>query len=98
MICPATQYTRYREDCQKLAQFVQRIEAFITETEDETDMTGPGWKKAFSVSCIPHRSSNMSILRVGYCALQQAVVPAIRCLTMSLMHVQVYAMLCDTLA
>jgi hypothetical protein len=41
---------RFREDCDKLAQFVRKIEAFIMQTEDEADMTGPGWQAAFSVS------------------------------------------------
>jgi hypothetical protein len=41
---------RFRKDCELLAGFVHRIEHFITETEDDTDMTGPGWEAAFSVS------------------------------------------------
>jgi len=44
---------RFREDCRKLAYFVSRIEALITETEDETDMTAPGWEETFSVSLGP---------------------------------------------
>ncbi len=42
---------RFRQDCEKLATFVRKIEAFIMQTEDESDMTGPGWQAAFSVSC-----------------------------------------------
>jgi hypothetical protein len=41
---------RFRKDCELLAGFVHRIEHFITETEDDTDLTGPGWEAAFSVS------------------------------------------------
>lgn len=40
---------RYRKDCEKLARFVHRIEAFITETEDDADMTAPAWQAAFEV-------------------------------------------------
>jgi hypothetical protein len=40
---------RYRDDCKKLAHFVHRVESFLMETEDEADMSGPGWQAAFSV-------------------------------------------------
>lgn len=40
---------RFRSDCEKLASFVQRIERFLMETEDDADMTAPGWEAAFSV-------------------------------------------------
>lgn len=43
---------RFREDCEKLAHFVHRIESFITETEDDADMSGPGWEAAFSVGLL----------------------------------------------
>lgn len=44
----------YRDDCKKLAHFVHRVEAFLMETEEEADMSGPGWQAAFSVSnCYP---------------------------------------------
>ncbi|WIA39971.1 hypothetical protein OEZ86_013401 [Tetradesmus obliquus] len=39
---------RYRDDCKKLAHFVHRVEAFLMETEEEADMSGPGWQAAFS--------------------------------------------------
>jgi hypothetical protein len=39
----------YRDDCKKLAHFVHRVESFLMETEDEADMSGPGWQAAFSV-------------------------------------------------
>lgn len=40
---------------------MQRIEAFLMETEDDADMTAPGWEAAFSVRMVlrhrrrPHR-------------------------------------------
>lgn len=42
--------SRFREDCKKLAYFVHRVEAFLMETEEEADMTQPGWQAAFAVS------------------------------------------------
>jgi hypothetical protein len=47
----------FRDDCKELALFVTRIEGFLLETEDDEDMTGPGWQAAFSVS---HSSSSSS--------------------------------------
>eukprot|EP00879_Flechtneria_rotunda_P014696 GHRR01015357.1.p1 GENE.GHRR01015357.1~~GHRR01015357.1.p1 ORF type:complete len:292 (+),score=92.48 GHRR01015357.1:1374-2249(+) len=49
---------RYRDDCKKLAHFVHRVEGFLMETEEEADMTGPGWQAAFS-------ALHESLLEVG---------------------------------
>lgn len=44
------QVKRFREDCRKLAAFVQRIESVIMEVESDADPNEPGWQAAFTVS------------------------------------------------
>ena len=51
-MCVLLAWHRFRDDCRKLAYFVHRIEALITETEDSTDMTAPGWEDAFNVGVL----------------------------------------------
>ena len=38
-----------REDCTKLATFIERAEGLLLEVEKEDDMKGPGWQSAFTV-------------------------------------------------
>jgi hypothetical protein len=47
--CCLPAVSSYRDDCKTLAHFVHRVESFLMETEDEADMSGPGWQAAFSV-------------------------------------------------